>query len=81
MFLKFYEQEPDTLKDYLDSLLLELIGSKELIFIIRNDANFISLLSTLQYFIDNECTHDVFRREVFKCIDIIKKIQRKYNLE
>jgi len=77
--LPISEQEPDTLREYLESLLLELSGSKELISELRNDGSFISLLATLQYFINNDCTHKVYKREVFRCIDILKKIQDKYD--
>lgn len=76
--LPISESEPQTLCDYLDSLILELSGGKELIAQIKHDANFLSLLATLQYFIDNEYSHDVLKREVFKCIRIIQKLQDKY---
>jgi len=79
--LPISESEPDTLKDYLESLILELSGSIQLISKIKCDGSFISLLSTLQYFIDNECTNEVYRREVFKCISIINKLQKRYNFD
>lgn len=76
--LPISETEPDTLQNYLESLLLELKGSKDLISTLRNDGSFISLLSILQYLTNNECSRKVYRREVFKGIDILKKLQDKY---
>ncbi len=80
--LPMKEQKDNTLPIYLDSLLLELSGSRDLIEELKHDGNFIVLLSTLQYFTENpdECV-DVYRREVFKCISIIKKIKIDYMLE
>lgn len=79
--LPIVETEPETIRDYLDSLILELKGSQQLMTKIKHDAKFISLLSTLQYFADNPCTHKVYKREVFKCIKIIQGLQDKYSIK
>lgn len=79
--LPISEEEPDTLKEYLESLVIELSGSKELINKIKYDANFISLLGILKYLTDNKCSHKVIKREVFKCISIIQGLQEKYKKE
>jgi F0F1-type ATP synthase delta subunit len=76
--LPISETEPHTLNKYLESLILELSGSKELISKIKYDANFISLLATLQYFVDNQYSHNILKREIFKCIHIIQNLQNKY---
>jgi hypothetical protein len=76
--LPIFEKEPETLRSYLESLLIELNGNKELIVKLKNDGSFISLLSTLEYFLHNECSHRVYKREIFKCIKIIEKLQEKY---
>lgn len=76
--LPISEQEPETLKDYLDSLILELKGSQSLIIKIKHDASFVSLLAILQYFTENECSHKVIKRETFRAINIIQGLQKKY---
>lgn len=76
--LPISENEPDTLKDYLDSLILELKGSQDLILKIKHDASFVSLLAILQYFTENECSHKVIKRETFRAINIIQGLQKKY---
>ena len=76
--LPISEEQPETLKDYLEGLIIELKGNQSLISQIKCDANFLSLLGTLQYFIENECSHKVIKREVFKCINIIQGLQKKY---
>lgn len=76
--LPIFEEAPDTLKDYLESLIIELKGNQSLIEEIKYDANFLSLLGTLQYFIDNKCNHRTYKREVFHCINIIEKIKNEF---
>jgi len=76
--LPISESEPETLKSYLDSLILELTGSKDLILKLKKDASFLSLIATLQSLSENQYSHNVIRSEVFKCIDIIKKLIDRY---
>jgi len=72
----------NTLKIHLESLKIELLGSQGLVSKIKTDAQFIRLLTTIQFFIsENNIEHCVLRREVFKCISIIEKLQKKYGLE
>jgi flagellin-specific chaperone FliS len=76
------EKNFDTLQVYLESLQVELIGSQNLIKVLRNDVDFISLLSILEYFINNkDISNVIYKREVFKCINIIKKLKSKYKNE
>jgi hypothetical protein len=77
--LPISESEPETLKSYLDSLILELVGSKDLIFKLKKDASFLSLIATLQALANNQYSHKVIKSETFKCINIIKKLINKYN--
>lgn len=76
--LPISEEQPETLKDYLSSLIIELTGNQTLISQIKCDANFLSLLGTLQYLTENDCSHKTIKREVFKCIGIIQDLQEKY---
>lgn len=77
--LPISESEPETLKSYLDSLILELTGSKDLILKLKKDASFLSLIATLQALSENQYSHSEIKREVFKSINIIKKLINKYN--
>ena len=77
--LPISESEPETLKSYLDSLILELTGSKDLILKLKKDASFLSLIATLQALSENQYSHNEIKREVFKSINIIKKLINKYN--
>jgi len=76
--LPISESEPETLKSYLDSLILELTGSKDLILKLKKDASFLSLIATLQALSENQYSHSEIKREVFKSINIIKKLINKY---
>ena len=73
------EEESQTLSEYLESFMIELRGSEGLIVSLKYDPNLHLLLSILQYFIENSNLEvAVYKREVFKCIDIVKKLQERY---
>jgi hypothetical protein len=75
------EEESNTLFEYMSSLQRELIGSKELIVFLKNDARFISLLSKVQYLISEPNTsHKVFKQEIFSSISIVEKLIDKYKV-
>ena len=75
------EDNSETLLSFLESLNRELIGSKELITALKNDARFISLMCKVQYLIsDTKVDHKVFKKEIFSCISLIQKLQKKYGL-
>lgn len=71
------EKQPETLYEYVDSLRVELIGSQKSFQELRTDVNFQSLINIINYFCDNELEHRKVRREVFKCIDLINKIDNQ----
>lgn len=73
--LPLRENNSDTLHEYLQSLQIEIIGSLDIIDNLHNEAKVVSIINTIQYFIDNDFGVDVCKREVFKCINIVKKIQ------
>lgn len=76
--LPMKEHEVKSLNSYLRSLQIELIGSTELIGVLKNDPQFLSLMNTIQFFIDNEYDNKTCKREVFKCIHILEDLQKKY---
>ncbi len=77
--LPIFENEPNTLREYLESLLLELAGTKSVVVKLKHDVNFLSLISILQYISQNKCNHKTIKRETFKCIGIINKLKNKYS--
>ena len=77
--LPMREKETETLNVYLESFIIELVGNKSLIENLKYEPLFMSLLSTLEYFVENpDAEVAVYKREIFKCIDIVKKIQEKH---
>lgn len=66
------------LKLYMESLQRELIGNMNLIEDLKYDGYFIMLLNKIEFLINEKYEHDICRREIFECIDIIKKISQKY---
>lgn len=79
--LPLKEQGNNTLNTYLESLKVELVGNYELLEILKNEPQFISLLNIIQYFISNEFDVGVCKREVFRAIRIIESINAKYFME
>lgn len=77
--LPIREQNEESLSTYMQSLQAELIGCKGLIEAIQNDAAYLTLISILQYLIDNpECTIREVKREVFRAISICNKLKARY---
>lgn len=77
--LPIREENEGSLTVYLQSLQVELLGCKNLITIIQHDSSFLTLLSILQFLIDNpDCTVREVKREVFKAISICNKLQAQY---
>lgn len=77
--LPLWEEREPTLVTYMEELLRELSGCHSFIVAIQYDSLFLSLLSTLQYLIDNPCSDvsDV-RRMVFGAITHCKRLQEQY---
>lgn len=76
--LPMKEHEVESLNIYLRSLQIELIGSTGLIEVLKSDSQFLVLLNTIQFFIDNDFDALTCKREVFKCIHILEDLQLKY---
>ncbi len=73
--LPMWESREGTLPVYLESLQVELLGFQSFVPTIKTDASYVTLLSILQYFIDNpDAGQGKVRREVFKAISICNKL-------
>ena len=73
------EENSLTLKSYLESYQRELIGNKELIDVLVDEPQFITVLNIIQFLISEEYTNEVCKKEVFKCIRILQKIKNNPN--
>lgn len=76
--LPMKEENSRTLKLYLESYLRELVGNQELVHVLVNEPQFVTVLNTIQFLISEEYTVDVCKKEVFKCIRILEQINKKY---
>ena len=80
--LPIWESGESSLETYMRSLQAELLGCKELIEAIHDDPLFLSLISILQYLIDNPSVDvSVVKREVFRAISICNKLKARYAVE
>ena len=76
--LPIRENNEATLGQYMKSLQREMLGTKALIRALDSDGRYMSIISILQYMIDYPCDISVTRSEVFKAIDILKKLIATY---
>lgn len=80
--LPIWESGESSLETYMRSLQAELLGCKELVEAIHDDPLFLSLVSILQYLIDNPSIEiSIVKREVFKAISICNKLKVSYTAE
>lgn len=77
--LPIRENNDESLIIYLQRLQVELLGCQSLIIALNHDALYLSLISTLQYLIDNpDCSVKSVRREVFNAISVCNKLKSMY---
>lgn len=77
--LPMRENNEASLYTYMKSLQAELLGCKDFINVIQDDSNFLTILSILQYLINNpDCSVAEVKREVFRIISICNKLQAKF---
>lgn len=76
--LPMRENNEQTLEVYMTGLQSELMGCKSFIPELCVDAKFLSLLSILQYLIENECPVSEVKRYVFEAISTCNKLQGTY---
>lgn len=74
--LPMRENNEDSLVTYMKSLQIELLGCQEFIIILKSNPDYLTILSILQYLIDNPSSSVTqVRREVFRAISICNKLQ------
>lgn len=76
--LPIKEEGEPTLKQYMQSLQREMLGCQSLIVLLKDDDRYMSLLSILQYLIDNDTNIKTTKTEVFRAINILRQLQTKY---
>lgn len=77
--LPLYEQKMRGEESYvevcLDSLRIELTGAMSTFEALGSNADYISILNTVNYLAENDVTVAVCKREVFKMLDKLKRIR------
>ena len=76
--LPMSEEDNIHLKDYMESLQRELIGNMNLVETLKYDSYFVTLLNKIEFMINSVYNHEICRKEVFECIELVKKIKAKY---
>jgi sugar diacid utilization regulator len=75
--MQMRDKDEPTLKTYLNSLNRELAGNESLILCLNNNAYFMQLMGTVQFFIDNDVDKKTCASDVKKCINTINKLKKK----
>lgn len=76
--LPMKEENSQTLNSYLESYLRELVGNQELVKLLIDEPNFITILNTLQFLSSENYSVKTCKKEVFKCIRLLEDINNKY---
>ena len=80
--LPMRENGEDSLQTYMRSLSIELIGSQDLIPKLNENPSYLTLLSILEYLINNpDCELNDVRREIFHAISVCNKLEEYFNTE
>lgn len=72
------EENSDTLSKYMQSLQRELAGNQKLIVALRYDSDFLSLMSKIEFLVYNEADLPTYKKDIFDCISLVKRMQSKY---
>jgi len=75
--LPLKEEENSYLPEYLDSLLVQLKGALITYPGLSSNVRYITIINSIQYFCSNDFSIKQCKREVFKCIENINKIQNE----
>ncbi len=77
--LPLKECEEETLKEYLDTLLTELVGV-ELLDNLSSQPYYMSIIGIVSYLSDNisDCSVKKVKKNVFRAIDLCKKLEASY---
>lgn len=74
--LPMKEEDCVTLGEYIEGTIRELVGTKEIVNILKEHDEFLSLLGILENLI-NESEKRIYKKDVFKAITLIKKIKEE----
>lgn len=69
------------LDKYIDSLLIEMMGALETYPVLRSSDKYISIVNTAQYMAHNDTVHAAWRRETFKMLRYLERLQEMYGGE
>lgn len=61
----------------MEDFIRELIGNKELIYTLKEEPVYFSLIAKINYLIENDVSVKIYRNIVFKCIRLLKNIQSR----
>jgi hypothetical protein len=74
--LPLREEGCETLVEYLEGLVRELIGVTEVVSKLKNHGEFLSVIGTIQSLI-NQDDFKTYRKDVLKCVNLVRKIKNE----
>lgn len=80
--LPMWEEGETPVRPYIASLQREMLGCGGVLTAIRFDGRYLSLVTTMQYFVEHpEADVAAVRTEVFRAINMLKKLKAAYCAE
>jgi hypothetical protein len=75
--LPMYEEQCQTLNQYIQSLNREMIGLSNLVSELENQEEFLTLVATLEGLCRSDISVEEVKSDVFKSISILKKMKSR----
>lgn len=80
--LPMRENKDDTLVEYMESIIREMIGNQQLMGEIKYDARFQSVINKLEYLtFKKDVDFKVFRKDILDSLPLLKEIKEQYEKE
>lgn len=76
--LPLKEESNNGLIDYIDSVSIQLNGAIHTYPFLSEDIDYLTVVNIVNYLKNNDFSIKQCKREVFKCLDILNKITKKY---
>lgn len=77
--LPLYEEQQEGqdvhLDVYMADLWDELVGAQALFPELEEDADYVGILNTVQFLMNNECDHDIWKRRILKMVKTLNELR------
>jgi len=72
--LYIYEETPASFPIYAKNLAIEIKGAIVTFPKLKTERSYIDILNIVNFFVENECNHDVLWKQILRCHDLLDRI-------